>query len=308
MPVPDYQTLMRPTLAALRGGSERSAQELRALIAAQFSLTPEDLAETIPSKYATLFNNRIGWAITYLYQAKVIDRPKPATYSITERGLQVLDENPDYVGIAVLSQFAEFREFKKRKAKPLDGGSEAGDGVDDHGTTKTPEEQMEAAAGELEAALASELIERIVERPPEFLEKLVLDLLLAMGYGAGATHLGKTGDGGVDGVLREDRLGLDSIYVQAKRYAVDKGIGPEDIQKFVGALAGKNATRGIFITTSYFTSGAKEYADSQHVVLIDGSQLADLMVENSVGVRTIQSFAVKRVDLDFFVSAELEAG
>ncbi len=299
MTVPDYQSLMAPTLHALAGGHERSVSQLREAIADQVGLTEEDLRATLPSG-ARLFVNRLNWAITYLYHAGLVARPRRAIVQITPRGQEVLAKHPDRVDVGVLSQFEEFVEFRsppRRDSQPQVSSPSK--------TEATPQETVAAAIEEANAAVAVEVLDRVRSREPAFLEHLVLDVLTAMGYGgvAGAAeHLGQSGDQGLDGVIRQDALGLDRIYVQAKRYGADQSVGRPEIQAFVGALQGTQAGRGIFITTSRFTADAISYADRvpARVVLIDGRMLADLMVKYNIGVQDQETYVIKRIDEDFF--------
>lgn len=298
---------MRPLLATLEDGSDRSIREVRELLAEHFSLTADDLAEQIPSGRAKTFQNRVGWATTYLYRTGLVERPKRSTYRLTPRGREVLATNLKRVDLKILSQFEEFNEFRQSRSddpKHVAGSSDASDAPDV--ATQTPEEQIDAAYRELRTALAADLLDRVRERSPEFFEQLVLDVLHAMGYGGthdGATQrLGQSGDEGVDGVIREDELGLDLIYVQAKRWA--NTVGRPEIQKFFGALHGQRASKGVFITTSSFTKGAIAYAEgvTPRVILVDGKDLARLMMDYDVGVTVAKTYRLKRVDLDYFVA------
>lgn len=305
MSVPDFQTVMRPLLVAVADGHPHSNKEIREALTEHFGLTQEDLDERIPSGRAKTFQNRVGWATTYLYRTGLLERPKRSTYKITERGLTVLNENPDLVNLKVLDQFDELQEFRRAKGSgttvelPADATSDS---------DRTPEEQIEAASHALRTALAADLLDRVYEKSPDFFEQLVLDVLHAMGYGGSGDEsvqkLGQSGDEGVDGVIREDELGLDLIYVQAKRWK--NPVGRPEIQKFFGALHGKRATKGVFITTSSFTSEATIYAEgvSPRVILVDGPMLARLMVEHGVGVTVARSYKIKRVDLDYFAADE----
>lgn len=302
MGVPDFQSLMRPLLAALDDGEGHAIKAIRADLATHFSLTQEEIDELIPSGRVTTFQNRVGWAATYLYRAGLIDRPTRAVYRINGRGRQVLNENPDRIDLAVLSQFEEFEEF--RQAKPATSGG--GSSTATVGGEQTPEERIDSAHRELRSALAAELLDRVFDQSAEFFEQLVLDVLHAMGYGGtrdnAAERLGQSGDHGVDGVIREDRLGLDLIYVQAKRWK--NVVGRPEIQKFFGALHGQRATKGVFITTASFSKEAAAYAEgvTPRVILVDGRELTQLMIENAVGVTTSREYALKRLDLDYFVS------
>jgi len=308
MAVPDFQSLMRPLLAALEDGEDRAIGSIRATLAAKFELGQEDLDERIPSGRVTTFQNRVGWAATYLYRTKLIERPKRATYRITERGRETLDTHPERVDLKVLSVFPEFEEFRQAKAPAAgDDTGAARPPADEH----TPEERIDGAYRELSAALAGDLLDRVFEQSPGFFEKLVLDVLQAMGYGGSrddaAQRLGRSGDEGVDGVIREDRLGLDLIYVQAKRWT--NVVGRPEIQRFFGALHGRRATKGVFITTSGFSREALDYADgvSPRVILVDGKELAQLMIEHDVGVTVNRKYEIKRLDLDYFALDDDEA-
>jgi restriction system protein len=311
MAVPDFQTIMRPMLGMLADGQEHAVMELRGRLADQFSLTPEELDEEIPSGRAKLFANRVGWATTHLYQSGLIERPRRSVYRITARGREVASQHPDRVDLGVLSQFEEFHEFR---GKTTSTGTmpTAEVGVQRAGPEQTPEEQIDAAYRLLRTALAAEVLDRVTEQSPEFFEQVVLDVLVAMGYGGrredAATRLGQSGDEGVDGVIREDELGLDLIYVQAKRW--QNPVGRPEIQKFFGALHGKRASKGVFITTSIFSSEARIYAESvtPRVILVDGKDLARLMIDYGVGVASTRKYEIKRIDLDYFASEDEAAG
>lgn len=312
MAVPDFQTLMRPLLALYEGGEDRPISDVRRELALEFELTDEDLAEELPSGRAKTFNNRVGWATTYLYRCGLLDRPRRSVYRITDRGRQVIAANPERVDLRVLQQFPEFDEFRTARSsdagrQPLGPTPADGDlGAGAIGTT--PEELIDGAYREMRSALIAELLDQIAEQDPMFFEVLVLDVLQAMGYGGSredaAERLGQSGDGGVDGVIREDRLGLDQIYVQAKRWAPRVVVGRPDIQRFLGALQGQQATKGVFITTSSFSREAMSYADSvtPRVILVDGRELAQLMIEHGVGVTPTRSYTLCRIDSDYFVS------
>jgi restriction system protein len=299
MPVPDYQSLMAPTLSVLADGGDHSLAELRTVLAERLSLTEEDMQAKIPSG-TPLFANRLHWAVTYMYQAGLLSRPKRGVVRITSRGRKVAAAHPERVDVRVLSEFSEFIDFKSRSHEPRRDGPPKLDGNE-----KTPREAVSTAVDEANAAVAAEVLDRVRQREPAFLEQLVLAVLTAMGYGgaAGAAeHLGKAGDEGLDGVIRQDPLGLDRIYVQAKRYGASRAVGRPEIHEFVGALQGAQADRGIFITTSRFTSDAITYADrvAARVVLIDGAALSVLMVRHNIGVQDQQTYVIKRVDEDFF--------
>jgi restriction system protein len=305
--VPDFQTLMRPLLVLLEDGQDHAIADIRSELARRFALAQSDLDERIPSGRVTTFQNRVGWAATYLYRTKLTERPKRAAYRITDRGRHVLAEHPDRVDLKALSQFAELAEF--RRAKPA-----AGSTVDvpslQSGEEQTPEERIDSAYRELRSALAAELLDRLLDQSANFFEKVVLDVLRAMGYGGSqdhsVEHIGKSGDEGVDGVIREDRLGLDLIYVQAKRW--QNVVGRPEIQKFIGALHGQRAAKGIFITTSRFSKESIEYTDNvtPRVVLIDGVELTELMIDYRVGVSISHAYQLKGLDLDYFLTEDWE--
>lgn len=299
MPVPDYQSLMAPVLSALADGGDHSLAELRTVLAERLGLTEEDLQAKIPSG-TPLFANRLHWAVTYMHQAGLVSRPKRGVVRITGRGRKVAAAHPERVDVGVLSEFPEFIEFKSRSHAPRQTGQ-----PELAKNEATPREAVSTAVDEANAAVAAEVLDRVRQREPAFLERLVLAVLTAMGYGgaAGAAeHLGKSGDEGLDGVIRQDPLGLDRIYVQAKRYGASRAVGRPEIQEFVGALHGAQADRGIFITTSRFTPEAITYADrvAARVVLIDGAALSALMVRHNIGVQDQQTYVIKRVDEDYF--------
>jgi restriction system protein len=297
--IPDYQSLMAPALDALADNHEHSMSELRASLADKIGLTEEDLRVKIPSG-APLFASRLHWAVTYMYQSGLVRRPRRGVVEITPRGLDVLNKHPNRVDLSVLGQFAEFNDFRNRTRR-AEQAAAAPEGV----AEAPPRETVAAAVAEANVAVSEEVLERVREREPAFLERLVLDLLRAMGY-AGATgsaeHTGKPGDKGLDGVISQDALGLDRIYVQAKRYAAETPVRRPEIQEFVGALHGAQADRGIFVTTSRFTSDAEDYAErvAARLILIDGRALGDLMVKYNVGVQDREIYVIKRIDEDFF--------
>lgn len=305
MAVPDYETLMLPVLRAVAEGGPVGTKSLREAVAEEVGLSAEDRAEAIPSGKQSVFDNRIGWATTYLVQAGLLVRPKRAVVTITQRGRDVLAAQPERVDNTVLESFHEFREFKSRSGtRPRSTRSmKASTSAADVGAP--PRERLAQAVAEANAAVAEELLRRTREREPVFLESLVLELLTAMGYGGregAAEHLGGSGDEGLDGVIRQDALGLERVYVQAKRYAADNAVSRPAIQGFVGALQGAQADRGIFITTSRFTAEAQSYAErvNARLILVDGERLGDLMVTYNVGVQEDETFVLKEIDEDYF--------
>lgn len=303
MPVPDFQTLMRPLLDEYATGGERRIADVRAVLAERLGLTEEELAERLPSGLARTFDNRVGWAATYLYRVGLLARPRRSVYVVTERGWNVLAANPERVDLGVLSQFPEFAQFRKASGARRTSRT-AAETTNVVTETATPEERIDAAYQELRQALIAEVRDRISAVSPTAFEDLVLDVLHAMGYGDGTEHsrlrTGASGDAGIDGVIREDRLGLDVVYVQAKRW--ESTVGRPVVQGFVGALQGARASKGIIFTASAFSGEAHEYAASvsPRVVLVDGEHLAALMIDHNVGVSDRETYAVKRVDNDYF--------
>lgn len=295
MAVPDFQTLMRPLLDQYATGTERSISDVRSALADSFALTDEERSERLPSGSARTFDNRVGWAATYLNRCGLLDRPRRAVYRITDRGRRVLTDHPDRVDLSVLSQFPEFEEFRATRTHRQRVVAQPS--VQE----QTPEERIEAAYGELRTALIGELRDRISAMSPADFEDLVLDVLHATGYGEeGEGSRLRTSDRGIDGVIRQDRLGLDAVYVQAKRW--EATVGRPVVQGFVGALQGARAMKGIIFSASDFSSDALEYAAtvSPRVVLVDGERLAELMIDHDVGVSARETYAVKRVDSDYF--------
>jgi len=302
MPIPDYQTLMLPLMKIAGDGKEHQTRETINQLADQFGLSEAERKQMLASGVASVFDDRFGWARYYLKRACLLHNPRRSYFQITDRGKGVLEKNPTIIDVKLLRQFPEFEEFYSPK-KTNDEESvlqEPGESV-----TQTPKELLAGGYLKLRKQLEFELLARVKAAPPEFFEILVVRLLTTMGYGGSladaGTALGKSGDEGVDGVIKEDKLGLELIYIQAKRW--DKGsVGRPEIQKFVGALHGKRARKGVFITTSTFSKDAKDYAGGLEtkVILIDGPQVAELMFEYGVGVSTEDTYVVKRIDSDFF--------
>jgi len=298
MAIPDFQSIMRPLLAHLADGEVRRNQETNEYLAQHFHLTDEERSEMLPSGYARLFDNRIGWAKTHLKKAGLIEAPSRGQYRITKRGLEALSQKDHPINVAYLRKF---EEYKNGQSAPK---TEIPDTEVDADDELTPSDYLEIGYQKVREELETELIAKIKGSSPAFFEQLVVELLVAMGYGgsrkdAGET-LGKSGDGGIDGVIKEDRLGLDVIYLQAKRW--EGTVGRPEIQKFAGALQGQRAKKGIFLTTSSFSADAHNYAvylDSR-IVLIDGDQLAGLMIDADVGVSKVATYEVKALDSDYF--------
>ncbi|MDF7807782.1 restriction endonuclease [Pontiellaceae bacterium B12219] len=303
MSIPDYQTLMLPVLKLAADETEHKFSQAVEELADEFSLSPEEKNELLPSGSQAVFNNRVGWARSYLKQAGLLASPKRGYFSITDIGRKLLQTNPSRIDNSTLEQFPAFIEFKNRRRDKSEenGISEPTNEQDD---SQTPEDSLAAAYSKLRSSLESEVISSIKESSPSFFERLVVDLLVKMGYGGNRKDagkaLGKSGDGGIDGIINEDRLGLDVIYIQAKRW--EGIVGRPEIQKFAGALQGQRARKGVFITTSNFTKEAKEYVSmiDLKIILIDGELLSSLMVDHNVGVSTVGQYEVKKLDSDYF--------
>jgi restriction system protein len=301
VPIPDYQSCMLPFLAFLGDGIEHPLAEAEDAVAKHFDLSAEDRAILLPSGQQGVFRNRVGWARTYLKKAGLLEAPKRATFRITDRGRAVLASKPDQIDAKFLRQFPEFQDFVKPSAS---NAATSGAHTADETPSTTPEETMEAAYQGLRDELGDELLARILSCSPAFFEQLVVELLVKMGYGGSrkdaGQRIGASGDGGIDGIIKEDRLGLDTIYLQAKRW--QGSVGRPEIQKFVGALQGQRARKGVFITTSSYSAEAVQYAVNidTKVVLIDGKTLAGLMIDFNVGVAQAAQYVLKRIDSDYF--------
>ncbi|MBN8963726.1 MAG: restriction endonuclease [Rhizobiales bacterium] len=308
MAIPDYQMLMLPLLKRA-AKHEIRVPDIRDDIANEFGLTPDEREQLLESGTQRIIDNRLHWAKIYLSKAGLIDTPSRGKFIATDEGRALLATKPSSINNELLSRYPSFVAFKiGRATASVDARS--GNGRAEkviQVEAATPEEQIDAAVGALNATLASDLIERILHNAPAFFERLIIDLLVKMGYGGSrsdaATSLGKPNDGGVDGVINEDLLGLDRVYIQAKRYAEGNNIGRPEVQAFLGSLVGNGAAKGVFVTTSEFSAQAKEFVKHlpQRIVLIDGKRLAELMIEHKVGIRVERSIEVKRIDEDFFL-------
>jgi len=295
---------MLPLLKLAADGQPHSLAEAREALAAQFGLTQADRDEPLPSGSQSKFANRVAWAKSYLQQAGLLASPKRGHFQILPRGEKALMSPPAKIDIKFLEQYPEFIEFRTPKAEPVEHPTPS---VIDPTDSDTPEEALEAAHQKMTAALASEVLTRVKTASSEFFERLVVELLLRMGYGGSRSDagqaVGKSGDEGIDGIISEDRLGLDVVYLQAKKW--DGTVGRPEIQKFVGALHGKRAKKGVFISTGSFSAEAVAYVEhiDPKVVLMDGKRLAQLMIDFEVGVATARTYQVKRVDSDYFEEA-----
>lgn len=300
MSIPDFQTLMRPLLEIAADGKVRPLKEAREILAERFKLTDDELSALLPSGRTQVFVNRVAWAKVYLAAAGLLDTPQRGFFTISDRGRAALQEAPERITIRYLEQFPEFTKFRSGPRKQKTHASTPTADVEG----ETPEEMLEAAHQKLRSELASELLTQVKKSSAQFFERLVVDLLLKMGYGGPQKEwgeaVGKPGDEGIDGLINEDRLGLDTIYLQAKRW--EGTVGRPEIQKFVGALHGKKARKGVFITTGAFSADARNYAQTieTRVVLIDGQELAEHMIDVGVGVNSVGSYEIKRIDSDYF--------
>lgn len=299
--IPDFQTLMLPLLQLISDGKEHTIREIIDRLANELKLSEMERKEMLPSGNQAIFDNRVSWAKTHLKKAGLLDSPRRAIFVITDLGKRVLENNPGRIDIKYLKQFPSYAEF----INPSKVENEE-DTVNISMLEQTPEETLEKAYQEIRKTLASELLHQVVELSPIFFERLVVELLVKMGYGGSIKDagkaIGKTGDEGIDGTIKEDKLGLDIIYIQAKKWKPGNIVGRPEIHKFVGALAGQGAKKGIFITTSTFSKEAREYIPKNEtkIVLIDGQQLSQLMIDYNLGCSTQQIYELKKIDLDYF--------
>ena len=302
MPVPDFQSLMLPVLRTLEGGKEIRISEVRDHVADAVGLTPEALRELVPSGRQPVFTNRVSWALTHMERAGLVERIRRGVYRLTAAGEGMLARPPARIDMKILREIPRYAEWAGR----ADGTPESVVPAVKDDSTDTPEEALSRAAEQLRGALEADVLARVREAPPAFLESVVVDLLTAMGYGGGDPDMGRvtgrSGDGGIDGTIREDALGLDEVYVQAKRYADGSTVGEGDLRNFAGAIDAAGTTKGVFVTTAGFTRAAKDYLrrSPKRIVLIDGEELARLMVLHNIGVRTRVRYEIKRVDEDYF--------
>ncbi|RFC33637.1 MAG: restriction system protein [Candidatus Nitrotoga sp. MKT] len=306
MPVPGFQDLMLPFLQICGDGKERTVPEIGEIIARQLQLSEVDLQETMSSGQRK-FYNRVAWVKSYFGKACLLDFPSRGKFTITQRGLDLLKLNLQSIRVKTLNQFSEFEEFHKKRNLVESNERNINTVIQDEIDQVTPEEQLENAYQDLRSQLAADLLETILKNPPDFFEQLVVDLLVAMGYGGSRKDagqaLGKTGDGGIDGIIKEDKLGLDIIYLQAKRYGVDNVVPSREVRDFTGSLEGHGAQKGVLITTSSFTKDGIEFTkrlQQKKIVLIDGAKLTQLMIDNNIGVSTSATYTIKKIDIDYF--------
>ena len=304
MPIPDFQSVILPVLR-LSAEGEIWLVDAVTRISNDFDLTDEEREELLPSGSVTRIRDRVSWSVTYLVKAGLVERPRRGHFVITEQGKSALRDAPERIDISFLSKFEGFKKFQEKNVE--DHPAKKNEATQQTlAFTETPEERMREAFEEINETLRDDLLKSILKASPEFFEKLIVDLMLGMGYGSKGTgeRIGKVGDGGVDGVINEDALGLDVVYLQAKRYSPDNHVGIREIREFAGALDGKGAKKGVFVTTSSFARNAKTFVDSisiqKRLRLIDGDELTRLMIEYGVGVRDQWTLTSKRVDTDYF--------
>jgi len=304
MPIPKFYEMMLPLLELCSDHQEHSLKDAEEMIAQKFHLTEEEKNELLASGTQRRLYNRITWAKQYLVKAKLLEKVGRSSFKITERGINVLKDNPQMIDINYLKQFPEFLEFIN---KSLSESNEIDYNDNDSWQiqiSKTPEESLDEAYSKMIDNLSEEILERIKTVSPSRFERIVIELLVKMGYGGSLKEagqvVGKSGDEGIDGIIKEDKLGLDFIYIQAKRW--ENVVSRPEIQKFAGALLGKKSRKGIFITTSRFSKEAEEYAQSidAKIILIDGKKLAQLMIEYNLGTTTVNIYEIKKIDQDYF--------
>ena len=306
MAVPKYNEFFSPVLRALETGEIKHVSEIRKFALDYLNVSEEDRKAMLPSNTQRLADNRVNWSITYLRKANLIERVARGKYKITNTGLQVLHEKKDHVELKDLYQFDSFRQFINTDTMSEEKKDLSKPSVLEDLQEGTPQDNLNASMEQINKELSANLLSEIMERSPAFFEKMVVQLLLKMGYGSALEDgfvTGCSGDEGIDGIIREDKLGFSSIYIQAKRWAEDKAIGRPEIQKFVGALAGQGAQKGLFITTGTFTKEARSYVEKQlstKVVLVDGEKLTKLMIEYNLGVSVETVYTIKKIDTDFF--------
>ena len=304
MPIPDFQSLMLPALKALSDGEEKPVSEIRNYIAEVQGLTPEEIRELLPGSRQAVFVNRVSWALLYLGRAGLSERVRRGVWRLTEEGESLLADAPPRIDMNYLRNYPAYVAW--RTGKNTSSSSEDAVLIPPDDSANTPEEELDRVVQQLRYELEADVLNRVRTAPPAFLEQVVVDLLVAMGYGGGDAErgrvTGRSGDGGIDGTIREDALGLDEVYVQAKKYADSNTVGEGDLRNFAGAIDAAGTTKGVFVTTSGFTNAAKDYVarSPKRIVLIDGEELARLMVAHNIGVRTRIRHEIKWVDEDYF--------
>jgi len=304
MPVPDFQSLMLPALKAFAGGGEPTLGQVREQVAAAAGLSADDVREMLPSGRQTIFVNRVSWAVIYMARAGLLKRVRRGLYQLTPEGERLLSRKPSRIDLNLLEEYPDFAEWSQRAKAPTPGKDVTSKQNEDF--LDTPEEALIRAARQLSGALEADVLHRVLDAAPVFLERVVVNLLIAMGYGGGDATMGqvtgRSGDGGIDGTIREDALGLDEVYVQAKKHAEGNTVGEGDLRNFAGAIDAAGTTKGVCVTTAGFTRAAKDYVarSPKRIILIDGAELARLMVKHGIGVRTRASYEIKKLDEDYF--------
>lgn len=299
MAIPDFQTIMLPLMHHCQDGQEHSISDTIEALGKQFKLTDEERKALLPSGVQEVFRNRVAWAKSHLKMAGLLANPRRGIYQITTRGQELLAKPPTVINLRFLNQFSEYVAFRAARRQRAE---EQEDTEPNH--SATPEESLELAYTKIRDDLAADILQRLKTCSPAFFERLVVEVIVKMGYGGSRQDagkaIGKSGDGGIDGMIKEDKLGLDAIYIQAKRW--ENTVGRPEIQKFVGALTGQRAKKGLFITTADFSADAQEYVSriDTKIVLIDGETLAQLMIDHNVGVSTIATYDLKKIDMDYF--------
>lgn len=302
MAIPDFQSIMLPLLRKFQDNQFHRVRDFMEPLADEFQLTVAERAELLPSGRQALFRNRVGWAVSHMYHAGLIERVGHGQYQISQRGKNTLAENLPRIDLNYLNQYEEHREFRSGKPTASKPQTPETTPVPDE---STPRESLEASYYELRKSLADEVLEEAKSISPSKFEQLVVDLLVAMGYGGSesdaARAVGRSGDEGIDGIINEDKLGLDTIYIQAKRW--ENVVGQAEVRGFAGSLEGQRARKGVMITTSKFTNSAHQFVDriEKKIILIDGEQLAQHMIDHGIGVSEVQTYSVYRIDSDYFV-------
>lgn len=302
MTLPDYQSFMLPVLKFAADGCERRVRDAVEGVADMLQISDEDKQEMLPSGTQTRLYNRVGWSVTYLHKAGLLNKPQRGWFKITESGQSLLRSNPEKIDNSTLEEYESFRQFKSKKNDTAESREQQDQ--QDNDTASTPEERIEQSIVELNKSLMDEISDSLSTVDPGRFEQIVVDLLVAMGYGGSRADasqvIGKPGDGGIDGTIKEDRLGLDVVYVQAKRW--QGPVGRKEIQSFAGSLEGERASKGVFITTSTYSKQAEEYVNNigKRIILIDGDRLARLMIDHGVGVTEVRSYSVCKLDSDYY--------
>lgn len=310
MAIPGLNSVMRPVLELIAKGAT-SPRECVPGLRERFQLTDEEAQELIPSGKRTRLQDRAVWALFHLMHAGLVARPSQGVYVISEEGKKILSDGPQEIDIAYLRTLSKYTEWmsKSNSESHSNNNTILADQIKYDTADLPPEERIESSFSEINSILAEEVILRILGCSPEFFERLIVDLLEAMGYGGGrkgaGRQIGRSGDGGIDGIINEDALGLDAVYVQAKRYQPDTKIGRPAIQQFVGSLTGEGATKGVFVTTSDFSSEARDYVRrvQQRIVLINGAELARLLIAHDIGVRPRKTYVLRSIDEDYFIES-----